>query len=236
MSIATLAPTAPWKITPSMLTFLWDECPRCFWLHSRGHARPSAPFPRIFNQIHDLLFRQFQDGCPSKIAPALPAGRMVCGERWVQSRPLRLEGTAHRVWINGRLDHLAQFDDGTWGVIDYKTAAPKADLLVKYSRQLHAYAWALERAGENGFAATPVRRLGLLCLDPEALAGYDHDRRVLLALRPTWIEVRRDDAAFARFLAEVVRLLAQPRPPVAARDCAWCKAYDKWWSLTRPSL
>ena len=38
----------PIKLTPSMLTFLWDECRRCFWLHARGLPRPRMPFPSVF--------------------------------------------------------------------------------------------------------------------------------------------------------------------------------------------
>lgn len=41
----------PIKLSPSDLTFLWDECPRCFYLkHILGIMRPAAP-SRLFSAL-----------------------------------------------------------------------------------------------------------------------------------------------------------------------------------------
>lgn len=51
-----------WKLSPSELTFLWDECPRCFYLKViRNFSRPWSPFPSIFNRI-DKLMKDYFDG------------------------------------------------------------------------------------------------------------------------------------------------------------------------------
>ena len=46
-------------LSPSDLTFLWSECPRCFYLKYKLQIkRPSAPFPSIFGKI-DLLMKGY---------------------------------------------------------------------------------------------------------------------------------------------------------------------------------
>ncbi len=43
------------KLSPSDLTFLWDECPRCFYLKVTGRlSRPSTAFPSIFSSIDSV--------------------------------------------------------------------------------------------------------------------------------------------------------------------------------------
>src|SRR5690606_31971867 len=109
---------------PSMLSFLPDDCLRCFWLRARnGLYGPSMPFPTVFERYHALLQHYFVGRCPSTLSPALPPGRCLGYETWVKSRPLDLPGINNSCYLHGRLDHLVQFDDDTWGVIDYKTTS-----------------------------------------------------------------------------------------------------------------
>lgn len=42
----------PVKLAPSDLTFLWEECQRCFWLKVKGVLkRPSGLFPKVFTRL-----------------------------------------------------------------------------------------------------------------------------------------------------------------------------------------
>lgn len=54
--------------------------------------------------------------------------------------------SAPAAFISGRFDIVVSFDDGTYGVIDFKTSNPSKDSALLYSRQLHAYAYALEHS------------------------------------------------------------------------------------------
>lgn len=220
-------PADPIKLTPSMLTFLWDECPRCFWLQARGLHQPQMPFPSVFARYHDALGRYCLGRCPSELDATLPTGRFVGGEIWVKSQPITPVGCGASLYFHGRLDHLARFDDETWGVIDFKTVTLNPTHVRKYARQLHAYAWALERAAPDGLARTPVTRLGLFCLDPVQVTEYERDRRVLAELRPQWVEIPRNDEAFDRFLAKVLGVLTLPTPPAAATGCSCCTYWQR---------
>jgi hypothetical protein len=125
-------------------------------------------------------------------------------------------------FLKGRVDHHMQFDDGCWVIIDYNTTRTREVNVAKYARQLHAYAWALEKAAQRAYHVEPVRRMGLLCLEPVDLLSFTLDKAARVELRPDWIEVKRDDVAFRRFLVEVVDLLSQDDPPQPSHDCSHC--------------
>ncbi len=211
-----------------MLTFLWDDCPRCFWLKARrGVRRPRMPFPSVFKKYHGVLQNHFIGQCPSVMTPELPAGRCLSVEAWVKSTPLQLPGCRQACFLLGKIDHLIGFDDGSWGVIDYKTTIHSEMSVAKYARQLHAYAWALERAAPGALRRTPVTRLGLFCLEPQEMLSFATGEQAAVALRPRWIEIERDDAAFERFLTEAVHLAARPEPPGAGEECSVCQYADQ---------
>ncbi len=225
----------PFKLTPSMLTFLWDDCPHCFWRQVHlGMRRPEMMLPSVFTTYHKILQDHFTGRCSSAISPDLPPGRCAAAEAWVQSEVLRLPGCVHTCALHGRLDHLIRFDDGSWGIVDYKTTQLGADHAAKYARQLHAYAWALERAARGQLHLSPVTRLGLLCLEPEAMLSFAPGEQAVVSLRPKWIDIPRDDAAFEQFLAQVVRVLARPEPPVPSPGCTVCAYHARRREMERP--
>ena len=59
-----------------------------------------------------------------------------------------------------------QFDDHSYGVIDFKTSNIKTTHVQLYSRQLRAYAYALEHPGGSLLALSPISVLGLLSFTP----------------------------------------------------------------------
>ena len=179
VDIRTRARLGPRQITPEQVSlapsdfaFLWDECPRCFYLKVvRKQPRPRMPFPKVFGTI-DRAMKAFYLGRHTEVvAPGMPAGVIDQTDRWVRSVGLTLPGGSVVSEIRGSLDALVQCDDGTLAVVDFKTAEPKADHAATYSRQLHAYALALEQPC-SGPAAT-VSALGLLCFLPDVFGGEE---------------------------------------------------------------
>lgn len=215
-----------YKLSPSEFGFLWDECPRCYYLQHTGRLRrPKAPMPAIFGKIGKLMDAFFRGRDVSEIAPALPAGTFELGEKMIQSAPLALPGTTSTCFINGRFDSVVSFKAGGYAVIDFKTSAVKPENLIKYARQLHAYALALERPAPGKPRLAPVTRLGLFVVEPsgmrrDATGGY------VLETTPLWMDIPRDDAAFLSFLSEIVRVLDRPEPPGPDPDCVYCAYRD----------
>jgi len=210
------------KLSPSDFGFLWEECRRCFWLKVAGKfPRPRAPFPKIFQAIDGIMKEYFEGKDASEISPNLPPGTIEFGEREVESEPFSPPGTRAKCFISGKFDTAIAFRDGGYGVVDFKTSDVKADNVGKYSRQLHAYAWALEHPAPSKPNLSPVKRLGLLVAEPVAMrkegkGGY------LYEVRSAWTECRKDYGGFLEFLGEVVRVIERPDPPAADPKCVWC--------------
>ncbi|MDY6953172.1 MAG: PD-(D/E)XK nuclease family protein, partial [Thermodesulfobacteriota bacterium] len=154
--------------------------------------------------------------------PCIPPGVVKYGELWVRSRSLDLPGLESTCFIKGRFDIVAELDDGSYAVLDFKTGKPKDDKTKMYARQLHAYAMALERPARNALELRPVSKLGLLYFTPDGCTQRSLTRQSLEG-ELACIEVARHDDAFLRFLAEVVRLLDGPLPPPEPDRCDWCK-------------
>lgn len=196
---------------------------RCFYLKVVGDfQRPQLIMPKIFTVIDTRMKEHFTGKRTDEIASGIPKGVIGSGERWVQSRPIRIPKHSGTCFIRGKLDTVVSFDDGTYGVIDFKTSERKAQHMPLYARQLHAYAYALENAEQGRFALNSVSKLGLLVFEPETFSTSKRGD-VSLKGQLNWIEIQRDDRAFLDFIAEVLSMLEQPSPPEGAPTCEWCR-------------
>lgn len=218
------------KLSPSDLTYLYEGCKFCFWLKVRhGISQPSMPMPGIFSAIAGRQKEFYADLRTEKFCPALPPGKVILGEKWVQSKVLT--GTnGSSSFIKGKFDAVLQFDDGSYGVIDFKTASPSDEKAEMYGRQLHAYAYALENPNDGALHLTPVKKLGLIFFEPNAFEQQDLERQIFSG-KVVWIEVERNDGRFMQFLHEVMLLLGKKDPPDSLPDCNWCQYRSRMKSL-----
>src|SRR5439155_7747883 len=139
----------------------------CFYLKvMKGFRRPSSPMPKIFTNI-DLQMKQCFAGKRTTLAvPTLPAGVFEYSEKWVQSTPIVVPGHASQCVIRGKFDNAIKFDDGSYGLDDFKTSSRNSEHVPLYSRQLHAYTYAVENAAPGCLSLKPISRLGLLVFEP----------------------------------------------------------------------
>lgn len=211
------------KLSPSDLTFLWDECKRCFYLKvNYKFSRPSTPMPAIFTKIDGLMKGYFEGKATSDFTPDLPSGIIQHGDKTVYSQQIRMAGHSLECYITGRFDTVVKFDDGSYGVVDFKTSTPKPSHIAFYGRQLHAYKYALENPAPGRLLLSPISKLGLLVVEPNAMERTQ-DGRIGYYGNVTYSDIPRDDNAFLAFLGEVLALLEQPDPPSPAKDCPWCQ-------------
>jgi hypothetical protein len=106
--------------------------------------------------------KEFYLGKRSEVAAAsMPEGVIVGGDRWAKLAPLFVPGSPKTCLIRDRVDVLVDCDDGTTGVVDFKTTIPKPNHIATYGRQLHAYAITLEHPSSG--RPERVSSLGLLC-------------------------------------------------------------------------
>lgn len=115
-----------------------------------------------------------------------------------------------------QLDCLVQYDDGTFGVIDFKTSSASRSAQM-YGRQLHAYARAIESPSPaSELIQGTVTDLGLVVYEPCKFTALDPSGAAMTG-GLTYIPIERDDAAFDKFLSEIMDVVSLEQPPRAPK-------------------
>lgn len=217
-----------YKLSPSNLTYLYEGCKYCFSLKVKhGISQPSMPLPGIFTTIANLQDRFYADKRIENLCPKLPPGIVEYGEQWVESTPIKIGTEGNSCYIRGRFDAVVKFDDGTYGVIDFKTAKPSDTKTMMYGRQLQSYTYALEHAAQGKFSLSPISMLGILYLTPSKFKQVNESQQAITG-DLTWHEVKRNDNGFIDFLTNVVNILDSNtvHPHVCSR-CEYCQKGNK---------
>lgn len=216
-----------YKLSPSDLTFLYEGCKGCFYQKIVNNIpQPSIPLPSIFTKIASLLKNYYDGKHTSELHVALPPGIVSHGEKNVRSQVIQLPHHNATCYIRGRFDIVVSFDDGTYGVIDFKTGNPNTESANLYSRQLHAYAYALEHPGPDALALSPVSKMGLLYFYPSSVSQPSIER-LFYETEITWIEIEKNEQGFLSFIDEVLDLLESPEAPETSSNCQWCNYISK---------
>ena len=215
------------KLSPSTLTFGYEGCKRCFYLKLvHGINQPSIPIPSIFSQIASLLKNHYDGKHTSELHVDLPPGIVSHGEKYVRSQTIQLPNHSSTCYINGRFDIVISFDDGTYGVIDFKTGNPGKTSGNFYKPQLQAYAYALEHAAPGKLSLAPVSKMGLFYFYPSDV-NQDSIDKLFYGAEITCIEVEKDEDDFLKFIDGVLGVLELPEPPEHSPDCQWCNYINK---------
>jgi CRISPR/Cas system-associated exonuclease Cas4 (RecB family) len=210
-----------YKLSPSDLTFPWDACKYCFYMKVKHNITVRGPFPGIFSRMANLTSAFYQGKPTMEISPDLDPGVVKYRERFVTSAPITLPGITSQCTIHGRFDAVIEFIDGSYGIVDYKTSDAKEEQVAFYSRQLTAYAYALENPAPGALHLSPISRMGLFVITPERFERNPADEMIFVN-RTTWMDVPRDDAAFLALMEVVVALLDGPEPPEPSEECGLC--------------
>lgn len=222
-----------YKLSPSDFAFLYEGCKRCYYLKVVHNIfQPSIPLPSIFSKIASLLKNYYDGKRTEELHAGLPPGVVRYGERYVTSEPIRLAGHKDTYFIKGRFDIIVEFDDKTYGVIDFKTGNPNEEYRALYSRQLHAYAYSLEHPAPTALSLSPISKLGLLYFYPSKVSQPDiewlsYDAKI------HWIEINKDEQGFLNFVTEVSNVLESTEPPNPSPDCQWCSYLSQLKNISR---
>lgn len=216
-----------YRLSPSDLTFLYEGCKHCFVLKVKyGISQPSIPLPAVFSTIALLQKDYYSDKRTEDFCPGLPPGIVRHGEKKVKSETIELPDCKSMCSINGRFDIVAELDDNSYAVLDFKTGNPNEGKSEMYGRQLHAYALALEKPVPDSLKLGPITKMGLLYFIPDTCEQSAKNRQTVEG-EMKWIEIRRNDPTFLNFLKEVVDLLDGPLPEPQPDNCDWCSYHAK---------
>jgi hypothetical protein len=195
---------------------LFQECPRCFWLHvNKKIERPRGPFPSLPSGIDRVLKAYFDTYRRSGALPPLIAGKF---EGTLSSTALTLgfndPQTQSRLW--GKLDDCVILPDGRLAPLDHKTRASPPDgvgYTEKYYKfQMDVYTLLLERDGHRTSRTAYV-------------VYYTPVESVLhngFKFEVTLHTIATDPEGAYRIFAEGARLLGGPLPPPGER-CEFCR-------------
>lgn len=111
---------------------------------------------------------------------------------------------------------MVRFDDGTFGIFDFKTSSAEKTAKT-YARQLHAYAAALESPSVGSdLARCEISSLGLVVYTPEkfhtpldTLGGISS----VLTGNLSYVDIPYDPSTFLDFVSSVLDVLTSPNPP-----------------------
>jgi hypothetical protein len=203
------------RLSPSNLNYEDRRCDRCFAEATNGESWPQRPFAGIFAKLDSQQRRYFTDRSTSDIDPTLPPGTLHNGGR-VQSASHTIGGVDFT--IRGSMDALLRFDNGSVGVVDFKSSTASPQLGDAYRPQLAAYQWALSRPASGDPEEVSVA--GLLVFAPESMVDTEQGRAYLVST--TWIPVEIEDGWFENFLGRIAPLIQEPKEAPSKTDCEWC--------------
>jgi hypothetical protein len=209
-------------VSPSDFAFLWQDCPRCWYLKVVGGMRlPRGPMAPIFQKIDRGMKLGFEGRRLDNIG--IP-GTIVSGEKQVCTRPFPFPELGVSVQVKGKYDSLVLLDDGTYMVVDFKTSLPQPKYVHHYANQLHAYALALEKpAVPNVSPPIHVSSLALIVWTPDgAMCIGDQDVPSALLGAMTAMTVPMDRGAFEEFVRQIAERASLPGPPPPSEYCDQC--------------
>ena len=178
--------------------------------------------PKIFTRIDDLCKKYFEGKETKELSHLLPDGKVHFGDRWVQSKILIDSQSGRKCVIRGKTDTVIKFNNGEYGIVDFKTGFVKAENIEFYSKQLHAYAFALEHAAYGKPQLFPITKLGLLVTEPDSMSTPNEERFSFNG-KIIFQEIKRDDEKFKSFLRDVLAILYSEKPPKPSDDCHFCE-------------
>ena len=160
------------ELSPSSLDFQINKCHRCFYLSKKLGIQTNNYPPPVFNQLDLIQKSFFINKDTSFISEKLSKGRFLQENELPKkiSSSLLKDNKGRDFKLVGIPDLVIEFEDKTYGIIDFKTTKisdRKADF---YKFQLEAYATIFEHPGEINSIKTPllspVNKLGILQFDP----------------------------------------------------------------------
>ncbi len=231
----------PFRISAKTLGSLAlpGACERCFWIRMRLEGRlPFQIFPGIFSTLDSYSKRIIQHwfdrhgGPPPWLADIGKIARSIPPPHHSKFSAVDAETS---ILLTGTPDAVFQLDDGSYAIVDYKTAkftATQDELFPMYEAQLNAYAFIGNRHGFH-----PVSKLALVYTEPVADdAAVADDRHVteegfILGFSAHILPVEIKPNLVPELLHKARRILQSSAAPAGALDCEDCAALERLLAL-----
>jgi hypothetical protein len=217
-------------------------CPRCFWITRHAAKLPFQIFPGIFSSIDSYskkITNRYYEGHRELVHWFAEQGLIGEPVKVPHHSKYNVLDEETGVLLTGMPDEILHLADGSYAILDYKTArftAAQDAMHPVYDVQLNAYAYIGERLEFN-----PVSRMMLVYYEPVTdITVHDvdllvHDHGFQLGFAGKMLEVARNTARIPGLLRRVRELVDLPRPPAGREDCADCRALNELVHLLAPA-
>lgn len=90
--------------------------------------------PTVFSTIVSLQKEHYSGKRTKEFGPNLSPGIVRYGEKRVLSEPINVSGTTNTCYISGRFDIVAELDNSSFAVMNFKTGNPSDKKSEMYAR------------------------------------------------------------------------------------------------------
>ena len=221
------------ELSPSSLDFQINKCHRCFYLSKKLGIQTNNFPPPVFNKLDFIQKAFFIDKDTSFISEKLPKGRFLQDNELPKkiSSSLLKDNKGRDFKLIGIPDLVIEFEDKTYGIIDFKTtkiSEKKADF---YKFQLEAYATIFENPGEINSIKTPllspVIKLAILQFDPLEIENKNGmNCNFIFDIGYVELENRINEKLIDR-VTLALDILHMNEPPLINENCNDCAFFKK---------
>lgn len=219
-------PHRKFVLSPEDLADDWTMCERCFYRRIRLGIPLPAANDGLASSLANMMSRHFAGRHTDAMGPDVPRGFYYATGHEYQSMPQVVPGHKWHLVIKGSMHGAIACQDGTYAVCLMRAGTPPPEDVPVLWRQLMAYARCLDNSIVDNYDGKRLTRLGLLIFEPRLFVMRCLDGRPINSFvggELQWLEVKRDDLAFDKFLGEVLDVLESPESPEAGPNCEYCK-------------
>ena len=214
-------------LAPSELDYKPKKCQRCFYLEKNYKIGPKDFPPPVFSRFDVVQQAYYKDKDTSDLTKELPKGRIMNKEELpgrVVSETLS-DNKGRNFILGGRPDIVIKFDQGGYGIIDFKTTKISDDKSENYKYQLEAYAQIFTKPGSTKSKKTPllnpITHMGILQFDPSDIQSHN-DQSCDMRMNISYSPLKRDEKNFFENITKIIDIIEQPNFPDFTNDCNSC--------------
>ena len=224
-------------IPPSSLDYKVSKCPRCFYLERKLKTSVDSFPPPVFSNFDVEQQKYFKNLNTNALSNNLPSGRIMQTEELggrVVSKTMK-DSKGRDFILGGRPDIVIEFDDKSYGIIDFKTTKLSEDKAENYKYQLEAYAQIFTHPGSIKKGPTPklepINQIGVLQFFPSEIFAHKDDT-CQLNFKMSYVKLNRNIDDFYKRIELVLDILSLNNPPDFTENCKDCNFAKKQIELT----
>ena len=216
-----------YQFSPSELDYLPAKCVRCYYLLKVNKIKNENFPPPVFSNFDVIQQAYFKNMNTNELTDQLPSGRIMQKNEIpgkIVSTTLK-DNKGREFLLGGRPDIVAAFDDGSFGIIDFKTTNIKEQKAENYRYQLEAYKQIFTNPGAIKKGPTPklepITKMGVLQFEPNKIISHNNEG-AQINLEMSYSKLEMDESKFYKKITSIIDFLAQSTPPEFNDKCSDC--------------